>query len=97
MFHWVLCTPLLKLQVLFIKRTSSKFIVTHLRYCNVFDVVSARINETLCPLSDVTLSKNLVLLCDCMFATNPKTIIYNGCLIYVLSIINLVSRIFGKK
>ena len=46
------------------------------RHCNVFDVVFARINETLCPLSDVTLSKNLELLCDCMFATNTKTIIY---------------------
>ena len=42
------------------------------RHCNVFDVVFARINETLCPLGDVTLSKNLELLCDCMFATNPK-------------------------
>ena len=29
------------------------------RHCNVFDVVFARINETLCPLSDVTLSKYL--------------------------------------
>ena len=38
------------------------------RHCNVFDVVFACINETLCPLSDVTLSKNLELLCDCMFA-----------------------------
>ena len=46
------------------------------RHCNVFDVVFARINETLCPLSDVMLSKNLELLCDCMFATNTKTIIY---------------------
>ena len=46
------------------------------RHCNVFDVVFARINETLCPLSDVTLSKNLELLCDFMFATNTKTIIY---------------------
>ena len=48
-------TSVLKLQVLFIKRTSSKFIVTHF---------------------DVMLSKNLELLCDCMFATNTKTIIY---------------------
>ena len=40
------------------------------RHCNVFDVVFACINETLCPLSDVTLSKNLELLCDRMFATN---------------------------
>ena len=46
------------------------------RHCNVFDVVFARINETLCPLSDVTLSKNLELLCNFMFATNTKTIIY---------------------
>ena len=44
------------------------------RHCNVFDVVFACINETLCLLSDVTLSKNLELLCDCMFATNTKTI-----------------------
>ena len=29
------------------------------RHWNVFDVVFACINETLCPLSDVTLSKNL--------------------------------------
>ena len=29
------------------------------KHCNVFDVVFARINETLCPLSDVTLSKTL--------------------------------------
>ena len=76
MFHKVLCTPLLKLQVLFIKRTSSKFIVTHFEGIAIFDVVFARVNETLCPLSDVTLSKNLELLCDCMFAANPKTIIY---------------------
>ena len=66
----------LKLQVLFIKHTSSKFIVTHFEGIAIFDVVFARINETLCPLSDVTLSKNLELLCDCMFATNTKTIIY---------------------
>ena len=46
------------------------------RHRNVFDVVFARINETLCPLSDVTLSKNLELLYDCMFGTNTKTIIY---------------------
>ena len=46
------------------------------RHCNVFDVVFARINETLCPLSDATLSQNLELLCDFMFATNTKTIIY---------------------
>ena len=45
------------------------------RHCNVFDVVFACINETLCPLSNVMLSKNLELLCDCMIATNPKTII----------------------
>ena len=45
------------------------------RQCNVFDVVFSRIKETLCPFSDVT-SKNLELLCDCMFATNTKTIIY---------------------
>ena len=76
MFHKVLCTRLLKLQVLFIKRTSSKFIVTHFEGIAIFDVVFARINETLYPLSDVTLSKNLELLCDCMLATNPKTIIY---------------------
>ena len=29
MFEKVLCTPLLKLQVLFMKRASSKFIITH--------------------------------------------------------------------
>ena len=46
------------------------------RHCNVFDVIFARINETLWPLSDVTLSKNLEHLCDYMFATNAKTIIY---------------------
>ena len=45
-------------------------------HCNVFDVVFAHINETLWPFSDVMLSKNLELLCDCMFATNTKTIIY---------------------
>ena len=38
----------------------------------MFDVVFARINETLSTLSDV----NLELLCDCMFATNTKSIIY---------------------
>ena len=46
------------------------------RHCNVFDVIFARINETLWLLSDVTLSKNLEHLCDCMFTTNTKTIIY---------------------
>ena len=46
------------------------------RYCNVFDVVFSRMKETLCPLSDLTLSKNLELLCDCLFATDTKTIIY---------------------
>ena len=46
------------------------------RHCNVFYVVFSRIKETLWPLSDVTLPKNLELLCDCMFATNAKTIIY---------------------
>ena len=46
------------------------------RHCNVFDVVFARINETLCPLSDVTLSKNLELLRDFMFFTNTETSIY---------------------
>ena len=76
MFHKVLCTLLLKLQVLFIKRTSSKFIVTHFEDIAIFDVIFACINETLCPLSDVTLLKNLELLCDCMFATNPKSITY---------------------
>ena len=45
------------------------------RHCNLFDVVFACINETWCPLSYVTLSKNLELLCDCMFATNTRTII----------------------
>ena len=74
MFYKVLCTPLLKLQVLFIKPTSSKLIVTHFEGIAIFDVVFASINET--SLSDVTLFKNLELLCDCMFATNPKTIIY---------------------
>ena len=43
------------------------------RHCNVFDVVFARINETLCPFSDATLSQNLELLYDFMFA---KTITY---------------------
>ena len=62
----------LRLQDLFIKCTSSKFIVTHFEDSNVFDVVFARINETLSTLSDV----NLELLCDCMFATNTKSIIY---------------------
>ena len=46
------------------------------RHCNVFGVVFACINETICPLSNVTLSKNLELLCNFMFATNTKTIIY---------------------
>ena len=52
------------------------FIETHFKDTAIFDVIFAHINETLHPLSDVTLSKNLELLCDCMFATNPKTIIY---------------------
>ena len=38
----------------------------------MFDVVFARINETLSTLSDV----NLELLCDCMFATNTKSFIH---------------------
>ena len=46
------------------------------RHCNVFDVIFLCINETLRPLSDITLSKNLDLLCNCMFATNTNTIIY---------------------
>ena len=46
------------------------------RHCNVFVVAFAHINETLCLLSDVMLYKNLELLCDCMFATITKTIIY---------------------
>ena len=46
------------------------------RHCNVVDIVFACIKETLSPLSDVMLSKNLELLCDFMFATNTKTIIY---------------------
>ena len=46
------------------------------RHCNVFDVIFARINETLCPLSDVTLSKILELFWDSGFAKNTKTIIY---------------------
>ena len=46
------------------------------RHCHVFDVVFACINETLCSLSDVTLSKNLEFLCNCVFATNTKTINY---------------------
>ena len=48
----------IKLKVLFIKHASSKFDVRH---CNVFDVVFARVNETLCLLRDVALSKNLEL------------------------------------
>ena len=44
------------------------------RHCNVFDVVFARINGTLFHLSDITLSKNLELLCDFMLAANTKTI-----------------------
>ena len=40
------------------------------RHCNVFDVVFACIYKTL------YLSKNLELLCNCIFATNIKTIIY---------------------
>ena len=46
------------------------------RHCNVLNFVSSHIKDTLCPLSDVTLSKDLELLCDFMFATNTKTIIY---------------------
>ena len=46
------------------------------RHCNVFDVVFSSIKETLCLLNDATLSTNLELLCDCMFATNTKIIIY---------------------
>ena len=46
------------------------------RHYNVFDVVFACINETLCPLNNVTLSKILELLCDSAFAKNTKTIIY---------------------
>ena len=43
------------------------------KHCNVFDVVFGCINKTLCLLSDVKLSKNLELLCNCMFAANTKT------------------------
>ena len=46
------------------------------RHCSAFYVIFSRINETFCPLSDVTLSKSLELLCDCMFAANAITIIY---------------------
>ena len=46
------------------------------RHCNVFDVVFSCIKETLCLLSNVMLSIDLELLCDLMFATNAKTIIY---------------------
>ena len=67
--------PLMKLQILFIKRTSSKFIVTHFEGIAIFNVVFARISETLCSLSNVT-SKNLELLCDCVFATKIKAISY---------------------
>ena len=42
----------------------------------MFDVVFARINETFFTLSDVALSANLELLCDCMFAADTKSIIY---------------------
>ena len=42
------------------------------RHCNMFDVVFARIKETLSPLRDVTLSKNPELLCDFMFVANTK-------------------------
>ena len=79
MFHKAMAMLLLKVQVLFITRTSSKFIVTHVEgilLLNLFGVVFACINETLCPISDVTLSKILELLYDCMFAINPKAIIY---------------------
>ena len=65
--------PLMKLQILFIKRASSKFIVTHFEGIAIFNVVFAR--ETLCSLSNVT-SKNLELLCDCVFATKIKAISY---------------------
>ena len=42
------------------------------RHCNVFDVVFSRIKETLCPLSNVMLSKNLELLCDCILLQIQK-------------------------
>ena len=47
------------------------------RHCNVFGVVFACINETICPLSNVTLSKNLELLCFWAYVCYKyKTIIY---------------------
>ena len=46
------------------------------RHYNLFDLGFACTNETLCPLSYVTLSKNLDPLCDYMFATNTNIIIY---------------------
>ena len=52
MFHKVLHKPLLKLQVLLIKRTSSKFILTHFEGIAIFDIVFAHINETSCSLSE---------------------------------------------
>ena len=63
MFHKVLCTPLLKLQVLFIK-----LILMALQYLMSFLHAQMKLG----PLSDVTLSKNPELLCGCMFATNSK-------------------------
>ena len=70
MFH-----KFLWLQVLFIKRTSSKFIITRFEGIAMYLMsFFLRIKETLCPLSNVTLSKYLELLCDCM--SNTKTIIY---------------------
>ena len=45
------------------------------RHCNAFDVIFSHRKETLCLLSNVVLSRNLELLCNCMFATNAKTII----------------------
>ena len=80
MFHKVLCTPLL-----LCSEVTSSIYQTHKfkvycnsfwRHCNVFYVIFSHIKETLCPLSDVALSKNLEFLCNCMFATNAKTIIY---------------------
>ena len=46
------------------------------RHCNIFDVVFARISETLCLLSDVTLSKNLELLCNlCLLQIQKQSFI----------------------
>ena len=42
------------------------------RHCNVFDVVFSCIKETLCLLSNVMLSKNLELLCDCILLQIQK-------------------------